>query len=111
VNNVPQRLSTPTGAIGSKAFRVFVSGSDVYVHGFYSDGQKAVETLWKNNVRQDFSEGFTAETFFVHGADVYVVGYYTSDRVRKLYKNGAAQCEVKFIGWTTLYPQQGLFVK
>jgi len=94
VNNVPQRLSVPAGTevFGSKALGVFVSGSDVYVHGYYADGYKSVDTLWKNNVRQDFPAGVLVETIFVHGKDVYVGGGSEMDSnhstLPTLWKNG-----------------------
>jgi len=97
VNNVPQRLPVPAGTewFGGKAFRVFVSGSDVYVLGTYSDGQKGVYTVWKNNVRQDYPDRFIPLEIFVHGQDVYIIGVELDANgnggPRKLWKNGAKQ--------------------
>jgi len=116
VNNVPQRLPVPNGTYSSKAIQVFVSGDNVYVRGFYFlNGQKrAIDTIWKNGVRQDLPPDFISDSFFVHGSDVYVVGAYLEAYydIKKLLKNGVEQYEVRHAYTiTTIYPLQGIFVK
>ena len=82
----------------SRAYSVFVSGSNVYVAGAEdgSDGNPRA-TLWKNGVAQRLSDlESEAASVFVSGNDVYVAGYDTSRLYDSMYnvtlwKNGANQ--------------------
>jgi predicted heme/steroid binding protein len=70
------------------AWRVNVSGADVYVAGY--EGNRAV--LWKNGEAQHLTDGSQkahAWSLFVSGADVYVAGHDGS--APALWKNGASQ--------------------
>ncbi|MDR1876280.1 MAG: Ig-like domain-containing protein [Flavobacteriaceae bacterium] len=88
-NGVKQALSTNVGEASS----VFVSDDDVYVAGNYNNASyKSVAALWKNGVKQDFTDGTNyagASSVFVSGSDVYVAGYEYPDVV--LWKNGVKQ--------------------
>jgi hypothetical protein len=78
-NGAPQPLAA--GDRQGAAYRVFVSGKDVYVAGIDGfDGETAataVAALWKNGTRQNLSGNnalSAARTVFVSGDDVYVAG-------------------------------------
>ena len=71
-----------------------VSGSDVYLAGYKSNGTKNVATYWKNGQEVALTDGtntaFLSDICIV-GNDVYAVGYeYNTDNrsVAKLWKNG-----------------------
>jgi len=114
----------------SRAYSVFVSGSNVYVAGAEdgSDGNPRA-TLWKNGVAQRLSDlESEAASVFVSGDNVYVAGYDAAPQNNGMYrvtlwKDGAnqnirpdkntsegsfAQVFVSgrdvYVGFTTIYP-------
>lgn len=79
------------------ATAVFVSGSDVYVSGFYVDASSTHITgcYWKNGEITDLDSGdndANASAIYVDGEDVHVAGYYTDATSGKMvaayWKNG-----------------------
>jgi len=86
-DGVPQQLSSTD----SRAYSVYVSGSDVYVAG----GENNRSVLWKNGTRQQLSnDDSRAYSVYVSGSDVYVVGgeaYSSNNRRSVLWKNGVIQ--------------------
>jgi len=71
----------------TRAYSVFVSGSDVYVAGVEGTSIR----LWKNGIAQNFSDnyGSSARSVFVSGSDVYVAGGASGSAA--LWKNGELQ--------------------
>jgi hypothetical protein len=82
-------------------YSLFVSGSDVYVAGYYGPSDPETNTvravLWKNGVRQQLSDNVSnAASVFASGGNAYVAGYeYTSSTSGGgraiLWKDGARQ--------------------
>jgi hypothetical protein len=73
-----------------------VSGIDVYVGGYESNGTKVIAKIWKNGVATSLTngsnDGFVASVF-VSGTDVYAVGWENNNNINdiaKIWKNGTA---------------------
>ena len=74
-NGIRQKLTdgirsiSYSGIPGASAESVFVSGSDVYVAGYESNGSRYVAKLWKNGEAQDLTDGKRRS----HAYSVFVV--------------------------------------
>ncbi|NLJ05750.1 MAG: hypothetical protein GX435_08635, partial [Exilispira sp.] len=62
----------------SKANSIYVSGSDIYVAGYYNNGSKDIACYWKDETKVDLETSSTskANSIYVSGSDIYVAGYY-----------------------------------
>lgn len=82
------------GVNHSYARSVFVSGEDVYVGGFESNGTKDVAKYWKNGTVTEYSDGIAdnaaIRSVVVDGSDVYLAGNdkINNVRVAVYWKNG-----------------------
>lgn len=84
-NGVMSELSTEdSGAAG-----IVITGSDVYITGYYINEESApVPVVWKNGVLTEIGEGGAYPNHIaVSGSDVYVIGRLTNDSP-VLWKNG-----------------------
>jgi hypothetical protein len=82
--------------LGSTAYSIAVSGSDIYVAGTGSNGGQDIATYWKNGVSVPLTDGTYrgfANSIAVSNGDVYVAGAEAGPNdslVVKYWKNGAA---------------------
>jgi len=73
----------PIGTTETRATGIFVSGSDVYVAGYYKYSGVNYACYWKNGVKTDLTvsptpDGATATSIYVSDSVVYVTGSYTN---------------------------------
>jgi len=87
-------LNVSDGTYDANAFRMAVSGNDVYVAGTEYNGFTYVGTYWKNGNPVRLTNPFTAaiaNSIAIAGNDVYVVAteYHSNGTSGRLWKNGA----------------------
>jgi hypothetical protein len=81
INGTRTELAVPGGITRSYARSIAVSGSDVYVAGYYYDSSTSTETAcyWINGTRIELpgtpGDDNSASAIAVSGSDVHVVGY------------------------------------
>ncbi|HPB48230.1 MAG TPA: hypothetical protein PLX16_06410, partial [Exilispira sp.] len=63
-----------------KANSIYVSGSDIYVAGYYYNGTNNIACYWKNGSKTGLSAGNASEanSIYLSGSDIYVAGYYNN---------------------------------
>ncbi len=69
--------------IGGSAHDIVVKNNDIYVVGvsYISDGYEITSgskraCYWKNGVRKELVNGYSAEKIFFDGDDMYIIGFY-----------------------------------
>lgn len=71
-----------SGMKTSYATSIFISGNDVYVGGYESNGTVNVAKCWKNgieiNTYTDGTKASQVQSIFVNGSDVHLAGYNTN---------------------------------
>lgn len=75
-DGVPTTL--PDQNLGSQAFSIAVSGSNVYLAGRVNNGTVDVATYWNNGTAVALTDGTreaVATSIFASGTDIYVAGY------------------------------------
>jgi hypothetical protein len=83
-NGVVTYLPVPAGSMKSYATDIDLSGSDVYIAGYYVDSNWENHPChWKNGVRTDISlpEGVLWHSIAVSRGDIYVTGKYNTGLV------------------------------
>jgi hypothetical protein len=61
----------------AEARSVFISGNNVYVGGYESNGINSIAKIWKNGVGTNLSDGLTStviNSLYINNSDVYAVG-------------------------------------
>jgi hypothetical protein len=91
INDVPTFLTDGTHQANAGA--VTLSGSDVYVVGYESNGTHNIAKYWKNGnevILSDGSNDAQAQSIYIEGNDVYVAGYESNGthNIAKYWKNG-----------------------
>ncbi|GHV95751.1 hypothetical protein AGMMS50293_20710 [Spirochaetia bacterium] len=81
-NGVKYNLSVPAGTAIYDSFAndITVSGSDVYIAGYYYNGDHNVACYWKNGVRTDIGSSGYIYAIAISGGDVYITGTDTAEQ-------------------------------